>query len=456
MNPNAASAPAASATPPALAEVQAALGQIDASAAFRPSRRHRQLLRHLVERSLAGEQAALKESVIAVEVFGRPASRFDPRHDTIVRVETRRLRQRLAAYYLAEGQQAALRIALPIGSYVPHIGPRGDDQAQRAATRRARDLVERGDAFLRLPLSQASLEQALARFDAALRESPEHVPALVGMGRAWFNLASARYHPPAPAAEHAAEALRRAQALAPAQAESLALLGALVHSFERDWPAALKAFQQAVALAPNMAFVHSAFGRHLLARGLLGQADHHLHLARVLDAQYVNARLHMVNLRIAQGRWADAQHELDGLQDLAPGSMPALGLAALLAMERGQWPAAVQLLRRASQAAPDHADAQAAVAAALGGGGQIAQADALIAALHAGDGSTLVSHYMQAVVAARCGRPEAALAQLGQCLDAAEPNAIWLDRDPSFARLHGLAGWPLLVARMRRRRTAAQ
>ena len=109
------------APPPDRAEVELELARIEQGAAFRSSARHRSLLRHLVQRLLDGDQAALKESVIAVEVFGRSAERFDPRQDTIVRVEARRLRQRLAEHYRGSGRQAPLRIVLPVGSYVPEI-----------------------------------------------------------------------------------------------------------------------------------------------------------------------------------------------------------------------------------------------------------------------------------------------------------------------------------------------
>lgn len=75
-------------------QVELALALVENSAAFRGSPRHRALLRWLVDRRLADDLGALKESVIAVEVFGRAPARFDPRTDTIVRVEARRLRAR--------------------------------------------------------------------------------------------------------------------------------------------------------------------------------------------------------------------------------------------------------------------------------------------------------------------------------------------------------------------------
>src|SRR5664279_2345630 len=103
---------------PSAAQVELALAQVEASAAFRGSPRHRALLRHLVTRSLGDERHTLKESVIAVEVFGRAAAGFDPRTDTIVRVEARRLRARLADHYRGDGRDALVRFMLPVGSYV--------------------------------------------------------------------------------------------------------------------------------------------------------------------------------------------------------------------------------------------------------------------------------------------------------------------------------------------------
>jgi len=64
----------------------------------------------------SGDHAALKETVIAVAVFGRPVARFDPKLDSIVRVEARRLRARINAYCVGEGQASTLRIELPVGS----------------------------------------------------------------------------------------------------------------------------------------------------------------------------------------------------------------------------------------------------------------------------------------------------------------------------------------------------
>src|ERR1700726_3979807 len=75
-------------------------------------------LRFVVERQLAGRDQELKESVIAVEIFGRSPD-YNPKRDPIVRTEASRLRVRLSEYYIGEGRADTLVIELPKGGYAP-------------------------------------------------------------------------------------------------------------------------------------------------------------------------------------------------------------------------------------------------------------------------------------------------------------------------------------------------
>jgi serine/threonine-protein kinase len=75
-------------------------------------------LRFVVEETLEGRSAGIKESVLALEVFDRLSS-FDPRTDSVVRSEARNLRARLSEYYQGEGSKDRLIIELPRGSYAP-------------------------------------------------------------------------------------------------------------------------------------------------------------------------------------------------------------------------------------------------------------------------------------------------------------------------------------------------
>jgi eukaryotic-like serine/threonine-protein kinase len=113
-------------------QVRLQLDRILTSAAFAEAERARSFLRFIVERKLEGHVGEIKESVIAVEVLGRPPS-FDSKSDSIVRVEAARLRERLSSYYEAEGGADPVLISLPKGRYVPEFGERRTREAATSA-----------------------------------------------------------------------------------------------------------------------------------------------------------------------------------------------------------------------------------------------------------------------------------------------------------------------------------
>jgi TolB-like protein len=100
--------------------VRAELEKVLASAGFARNQRIRDLLRFVIEQELEGKADQLKESVIGVEVFGRPPD-YDVRQDSVVRTEAAKVRARLAQYYTAEGAADPVVIAIPKGGYAPVI-----------------------------------------------------------------------------------------------------------------------------------------------------------------------------------------------------------------------------------------------------------------------------------------------------------------------------------------------
>jgi hypothetical protein len=91
-----------------------------------PSLSH--LLQYLITKTAQGHFDDIKESIIAIDVFGRAQS-FDGRLDNIVRVQAHRLRKLLEAYYSAEGAGDPFQISIPKGSYVPRVERRDGVQS---------------------------------------------------------------------------------------------------------------------------------------------------------------------------------------------------------------------------------------------------------------------------------------------------------------------------------------
>ena len=86
-----------------------------ATKGFSSAGRLSKLLRDVVEKTLAGETDQLKSTRSASR--SSSATEFDPRLDSIVRVEAGRLRSRLDQYYSGEGAGSPIRINLPRGGY---------------------------------------------------------------------------------------------------------------------------------------------------------------------------------------------------------------------------------------------------------------------------------------------------------------------------------------------------
>src|ERR1700739_2214475 len=104
------------------------LEKILAHSLFTRSERMGRFLRLAVERSLEGKAGELKEYLIGVEVFDRRQA-YDPRVDPIVRVEARRLRSKLKAYYEGEGRNDPVIFEFTTGADAPRIRMREDEQA---------------------------------------------------------------------------------------------------------------------------------------------------------------------------------------------------------------------------------------------------------------------------------------------------------------------------------------
>ncbi|HJZ97552.1 MAG TPA: tetratricopeptide repeat protein [Candidatus Solibacter sp.] len=96
------------------------MDKILASPGFVRNERMSRFLRFVVERHLEDRDQELKESLIAIEVFGRQPG-YDSKQDPIVRTEASRLRARLNEYYLAQGKDDPVVIELPKGGYIPVV-----------------------------------------------------------------------------------------------------------------------------------------------------------------------------------------------------------------------------------------------------------------------------------------------------------------------------------------------
>lgn len=103
-------------------QVRDQLKNLLASSYFLSSRRYPNLLRFVVEQTLEGQEDALKERLLGIEVFHRSPD-YDTNQDPVVRLSAAEVRKRIALYYQHPDHQNELVIGLNPGSYIPYFRP---------------------------------------------------------------------------------------------------------------------------------------------------------------------------------------------------------------------------------------------------------------------------------------------------------------------------------------------
>lgn len=141
--------------------VQQQVDRILHSEQFRSSEVLRRLLSFLTEKALAGEADTLKEYVVAIDGLGKSVN-YDPQHNSTVRIQMGRLRQRLAEYYREEGKDDPIIVDLPKGRFRLTFESR--------------------------PVAHSANEEPLPRLEQMVAPAPVREPSeapVVTVGRSW-------------------------------------------------------------------------------------------------------------------------------------------------------------------------------------------------------------------------------------------------------------------------------
>jgi len=165
------------------------------SSLFQKPSRLRDLFVYICDNSLQGHHEELREQRIGEVVFGRGHD-FRPNDDTIVRVEVRKLRQRLEDYFATEGKDEPIVISIPKGAYIASFETRAPAAAPSEPA---------GDG--RLPQADLPRSKAGKEVDAAFVWAVIFglTTVLFGTLAAWYFVRDQRnVHAAAPAAQASA------------------------------------------------------------------------------------------------------------------------------------------------------------------------------------------------------------------------------------------------------------
>lgn len=426
--------------------IAAELARLAASQPFRRAARHLRFLQHLLALAQARDAAGQREMALGVAVFHRRPDLFDPRSDTIVRVEARRLRQKLAAYYADEGCDARLEFLLPVGSYALQLLPRRAPGAPRTA---ALERVSLG----RAALGQGSVDgcaRALQLADEALAMQPGLGPALALKAAALIagvGLTALPAPGAMPAARLAAEQALADPALAAAErAEAHGMLATVAFSHDRRWPEALGQVRRALALAPS-ASLHAREGWMQMFAGRFDAARTAYAAARALDPVSLHFRAHEGLIELYARRYDLAGRVFEDVLSVSPDHLIAQSLAAALHLYAGRFDAGLAAYQALAARLPNLSIGRCGVAQALALRGDVKAASRACAELEAGFEAGAVPPYQIAMVKARLQDAAGSLAWLERAAELHDFNFVCAGVDPAFDGIRSLPPCQALLTR---------
>ncbi len=228
--------------------------------------------------------------------------------------------------------------------------------------------------------------EAQALYDSVLQARPDHVPALLGLGR----LAQA-----AGDLETASRHAARAQQAAPRDTDALLFMADLQRA-QKQPDQALATLDKILAIAP----------------------------------EHRSARVEKAYILIPQGKFAAAQKELDAAAATGPGGMLVLYTQALLDFTQGKDAAALESLQKVLRAAPEHGPSMLMAGAINLNMGSLSQAQYYLGNYLRANPGNLYARKLLASALLKAGQTPDAMAVL-------EPALNTAGQDPEVLALAG-------------------
>jgi tetratricopeptide (TPR) repeat protein len=472
---------ARSATPQ---QIRTHLERILASREFASAPRLSGFLRFVVETTLVGKAGEIKESLIAVEVYGRPVD-YNPQIDSTVRVEAGRLRTRLNKWYESEGRNEEIRIELPKGRYVPIFHLVHESRKPHAAAAAAvllgifaavfawsrtdvrapddaetMEIYHRAQDLLRIPVLKDgpterlpdTVLEAVQLFRAVTIRSPSFAKGWTGLAEAaeWeYELRGNK--PPERLAEAKAAALRAVQ-LDAADAEAWTVLTSI--SFFREWDlkGAEGASRRAVQLQPRNVKARQRYVDILRAQGRRDEARAELERAITVQPTAAALRVRRATMLFEDGQYEQALAEARAaasLTNVMPVYPAALRLQGACLEQLGNASEAEKLFRLVLQLQPHDPWAEPGLAHLMARTGRTVEAHSMLEHLRSHRRQGRLNRVAEAVVQNGFGRPEAALIALEQASSERDDDLVLADLDPRLQPLKSDRRFQTLFKRLR-------
>ena len=445
---------------PQAAAVAAELARLLESEPFQGSARQRKFLSVIVDWTLRGKADEIKETTLALMVFGRHPSSFDAQRDPVVRMEAARIRKNLERYYAGAGVASRLRIDIPKGHYRPifldsassepavhaigtnaltsragSIGSAAKRPRIGTADSKARDCFYRGQYALQ-QRDSAMHTKATELFRKAIAVDPNFAQAYASLAMTLLSIAGFVSSPSGPLVTEAVAAARHAIAMDAGTADAYVALGAIAHRIEWDWPEAERLYRRALELGPDSANSHASFGYALSMRGRFSEAAKHLRIAYELDPLNVGMRAACAKDLYFQRRYVEADAELTALLEIAPQHEFAEFALGFNALYSGRPQVARAAFERVSAILPDHPSPHLLIPATLALEGREREAREQLNAVLARRADQYYCRYHLAITYAYLRDRDHLYAALDQAAELSDVLLVTLPVEPAFDAYH--------------------
>ena len=295
----------------------------------------------------------------------------------------------------------------------------------------------------------ASLERAVAHFEAATELDPTYAPAYAALADCYNQLGTVMLATGSPKQyrPRAEDAAIRALQIDPSSAEAHAALGYVYH-YDWQFDEAERQFRRAIDLNPSFPLVRIWYANLLMSRGRMDEALAQVSVGRELDPFSLVVNTNMGWVLDAAGRYQDAIAQLtrtlklDSTYRQARSRLVnALVGAGRLAEAREQAERLVDLTGRAPYPLADLAVIEASM-------GRTGEARALLEELSARAAEGYVPPAVLAEVHAMLGDSEEALTWMTRAFEERSNAMVYIAIDPFLDPLRGDPRFQALVARV--------
>jgi TolB-like protein/pimeloyl-ACP methyl ester carboxylesterase/KaiC/GvpD/RAD55 family RecA-like ATPase/Tfp pilus assembly protein PilF len=299
--------------------------------------------------------------------------------------------------------------------------------------------------------TRIDLEEAIKRFEEALRIDPRYAKAYSGIADSYAMLTSyaTEYLPPLVAYPQALVAVQKALELDPDLVEAHTSLGVLKLHFGWDCSGAEKEFTRSIELGPSYAPAHQFYSDHLKAMGRLEEALREVRRAQELDPLSLPINSAVGHVLYLSKRYDEAIEQYKKVVELDPSFMMTHIWFGRPLLEKGMFEDALVELQTGVRLSGESNVALGMYGHGLASAGRSDEALEIVGKLKERSKTEYVSSYWIAAVYNGMKDSEETVSWLRKAFEERSSWLVWCNIEPRFDWLRGDSGFDALMSKMK-------